>query len=471
MAIPLHIICESGSVSDKTQRILQVNLLDGKGGAAQVALNLHRAYRERGLISRVAVSRKFSDDKDVFEISHQKYMPAHRRLLFRLGRKLEAVSSHGPRIGLGRLGGSLIFLAELPARFDVSRGREDFYAPGTMHLLEQYREPVDILHLHNLHKDWKLDRRCYFDLRALPHLCDKVPVVLTLHDAWLLSGHCAHPMDCERWISGCGNCPNLKSYPALQKDDTAYNWKRKQVVLKQTRLYVTTPSHWLMKMVENSILSAGLIDARVIPNGVDLQIFHPGPGDRAALGLPAEANILLFSADGIRANKFKDYETLRSAIACVAERVPNIIFIALGEAGATERIGKAEVRYIPYQKNPKLVAQYYRSADIYVHASRADTFPNSVIEALTCGTPVIATNVGGIPEQVKNGETGFLTSVGDPLEMAERIHRLLKDIPVRSRMAKAAAEDARRRFNLTQQVDRYLGWYQDILEEHKSEPV
>jgi glycosyltransferase involved in cell wall biosynthesis len=79
-----------------------------------------------------------------------------------------------------------------------------------------------------------------------------------------------------------------------------------------------------------------------------------------------------------------------------------LVFVALGEDAPAERIGAAEIRFVPYQKDPAVVARYYQAADIYIHSARADTFPNTVLEALACGTPVVATAVGGIPEQVKS---------------------------------------------------------------------
>ncbi len=457
----------AGFVLERAMRVLQVNLKDDQGGAAQIAWNLHRAYRARGLDARMAVGRKFSGDEHVFEIPHEKYKPALTRWLLNSGRKLEALSSQVRKIGLGRFGGVLLMLAESSRRWDVVRGREAFYAPGTAHLLETHAAP-DILHLHNLHKDWLNDRRDYFDLRALPGLSSRVPVVMTLHDAWLLSGHCAHSMDCERWQSGCGHCPDLGIYPSIQRDATAYNWQRKLDIYRQSFLNVITPSRWLMDKVESSILSEGVKSSRVIPNGVDLSIFHPGPKDRISLGFPVDANILLFSADGIRQNKMKDFQTLSLAIAQVAERLPRVLFVALGETGPVEQIGRAEVRFVPYKKDPGLVARYYRAADIYIHAARADTFPNSVIEALACGTPVVATHVGGIPEQIKEGETGFLTPPGDPQAMALRIEQLLTDLELRRRVGRSAAQDASNRFDLNHQVDQYLGWYQEILGEQKN---
>jgi glycosyltransferase involved in cell wall biosynthesis len=459
MAKPLPANWHSG-FNVKDMRILQVNLKDNQGGAAQIAWNLHRVYRMRGLDAHLAVSRKFSSAEDVFEIPHEPYKSSYIRLLRRLGKNLEAASTEIR--GLGRLGGFLIWLTEIPQNIDVARGRENFYAPGTRYLLQALPQPPDILHLHNLHKNWQNDRRDYFDLRELPRLSRVIPVAMTLHDAWLLSGHCAHSMACERWQTGCGQCPDLGIYPALKRDATAYNWQRKREIFRQSRLHVVAPSRWLMEKVEKSILAAGVVSSRVIPNGVDLTIFHPGAKDKSILGLPENAKILLFTADGIRINKMKDFETLRLAIDQLAGRVANVVFVALGEAGKTERVGQAEIRFMPYQKNTARVAQYYRAADVYIHAARADTFPNSVIESLACGTPVIATRVGGIPEQIKEGQTGFLTRAGDAQEMAKKIELLLQDTALAERMGKAAAQDAHTRFDLNLQVDQYLSLYQEI---------
>jgi glycosyltransferase involved in cell wall biosynthesis len=183
--------------------------------------------------------------------------------------------------------------------------------------------------------------------------------------------------------------------------------------------------------------------------------------------------VLLFTANVIRRNIWKDYETMRAAIALVAERLERgaVLFIALGEDAPTERIGSGEVRFVAYLKDPEAVASYYQAADVYVHAAHADTFPNTVLEALACGTPVVATSVGGIPEQVEEGVTGFLTPPGDARAMAARIVQLLSDNALRERFAAAAADSARRRFDLTSQVDSYLAWYWELTSRHRSREV
>lgn len=105
-----------------------------------------------------------------------------------------------------------------------------------------------------------------------------------------------------------------------------------------------------------------------------------------------------------------------------------------------------------------------RHPTIYLHAARADIFPNSVIEALACGAPVIATAVGGVPEQVDDGATGFLVEPGDHEALAARLLRVLTDDPLRARFASQAVAAARQRFDLQRQADDYLAWYADLAQ-------
>ena len=123
---------------------------------------------------------------------------------------------------------------------------------------------------------------------------------------------------------------------------------------------------------------------------------------------------------------------------------------------------------LPFQKNPELVAAYYQAADIYLHAARADTFPNTVLEALACGTPVVATAVGGIPEQIVDGKTGFLTQPEDAADMADKIIQLLGNKDLLRKMGIAAGNYARTHFSLSRMVTDYLDFYQEILYDWKS---
>jgi glycosyltransferase involved in cell wall biosynthesis len=454
--------------------ILQVSTVDIVGGAEKVAWNLFQAYRARGHNSWLAVGSKRSDHPDVMVICNNSRATPWSRLSRSLDKKRERLESKVP--GLRRV--PRVF--GHPWRGVESwLGIEDFNYPGTSQIIDVTPQEPNIVHCHNLHGG-------YFDLRVLPWLSQQVATILTLHDAWLMSGHCAHSLDCERWKIGCGHCPDLTIYPAIRRDATAYNWRRKRDIYAQSRVYVATPCEWLMRKIEQSVLAPAVVEARVIPNGIDLSVFHPADKQavRAALGIPQDTQVLLFTANGIRRNMWKDYQTMRNATALVAERIDrrDLLFIALGEGAPAERIGQAEVRFVPYQEDTEAVARYYQAADLYLHAARAETFPNTVLEALACGIPVIATAIGGIPEQVKGLEvaegqsqtaklnrygageaTGVLVPAGDAAGMAAGIERLMKDDSLRGRMGENAARDARERFDLQRQVDSYLEWYERIL--------
>jgi len=442
-------------------RILQISTADVSGGAERVACNLLEGFRKRGHDSWLAVGYKRTKDHDIFEIPNLDSRNAWARLCLSRDKQLKRMEN--------RSKSKWVLRRVLAAIGDPARGvqhwlgREDFHHPGTIHIPDLPPRPPDILHAHNLHG-------AYFDLRQLPDLSGRFPMLMTLHDAWLFSGHCAHSFDCDRWQKGCGECPDLSIYPAVERDATARNWRVKQEIYSKSKVYVATPSRWLKERLDRSTLNAAVIESRVIPNGIDLGTFRPGDRQaaRAALGLPPDAAVLLFAAAGTTQNIWKDYKTLREAVERVAAKrsLRQVVFVALGEEGPTEHVGTAQIRHIAYQQDPRDVSRYYAASDVYLHASRADTFPNVTLEAMACGVPVIATAIGGIPEQIEDARTGFLVPPGNAEVMAQRIEQTLTDKALRQRMSGTAASTVRDRFDLNRQVTEYLDWYQEIVARH-----
>jgi len=436
-------------VVDSSLRILTVSTSDLGGGAERVAWNLFHEYRRRGYQSNLAVGYRKVDDPNVFSLRNHE----QRNAWFSL------VSGVGAKLNNAKLKRVSELLAEPIRTADQFAGLEDFNFPGAWKLLELTPERPSLIHCHNLHGD-------YFDLRALPWLSNKLPVVVSLHDAWLLSGHCAHSFDCERWRTGCGECPDLTIYPAIRRDATARNWQRKQRIFARSKLYVSTACQWLMNKVNESVLAPGVRESRIIPYGVDLSVFRPH--DRIAarkdLGLPEKSHIIVFAANRIKKNIWKDYDTMRAAIARVAIELKDqpVTFVALGEDAPAEQLGTAEMRFYPFRSDINDVARFYQAANLYLHGARIDTFPNAVLEALACGTPVVATAVGGIPEQIDDGRTGFLVPPADVSAMASRIVQAL-DADTNRRMSAAAAQEASVRFSLDRHVEDHLKWYKEIL--------
>lgn len=453
-----------------TLRILQVSAVDRRGGAALVAWGLHREYRRQGHEAWLAVGEKLSEDPWVCRIPNWESHPLPVRALRALAGRLEATNLPFAPVATG----ALQRIAQPIRTWKLARGYEDFHYPGTWKLLEMTTPPPQIIHGHNLHGG-------YFDLRALPWLSQRMPVVLTLHDAWLLSGHCAHSFDCDRWKMGCGQCPDLTIYPAIPRDATAANWRRKQKIFARTRLFVATPCAWLLQKVQQSMLAPAIVESKIIPNGVDLDVFQPVDPSKARsiLRLPHDACILLFTADGILGSPWKDYPTMRAALKILADRLQGlpIRLLALGESAPPERLGSALIHFVPFQDNPKQVAVHYQAADVYVHAARADTYPNTVLEALATGTPVVATSVGGIPEQVRSlpsestsvqdahEATGILVPPHDAAQLATALERLVRDVPLRRRLRDNAIQQ-RERWDVRRQAKAYLEWYAQILEQN-----
>jgi glycosyltransferase involved in cell wall biosynthesis len=447
-------------------RILQVNTADAGGGAEMVARQLFQGYRNLGHASWLAVGCKQSHDTDVFPIPQDEFRHSWAKTWLELAERIK------PLVGTVRGADRIQKLCRRgigqPGRWvNHVRGIEDFSFPGTWHLADLPPATPDILQCHNLHGAWLSDGG-YFDLAILPWLSGRFPVVVTLHDAWLLSGHCAHSFDCERWKTGCGSCPDLTIYPAIKRDATAYNWRRKQRIFEKSRLYVSSPSHWLMRKVEQSILVPAIVESRVIQNGVDLAVFHPADKRtvRRELGISQTAKVVLFAAHGVRNNVWKDYSAMKGAIQEVSRRMQReaILFVALGEGGEPEQIGHAQIRFVPFTKDPTAVARYYQAADVYLHAAKADTFPSTVLEALACGTPVVATAVGGIPEQIDEGVTGFLAAAGDVEGLANRVIQLLSDENLRKKLGQEAVRVARKRYDVLNQARAYLDWFEEIIE-------
>jgi len=438
--------------------VLQVSALDRAGGAEQIAWNLFNTYRRLGIASWMAVGKKRSNDSNVFVINEKPSQDWWANLCRGLANTLNPLA--GKIRGILRLQASLRNMSKGGDWIADLRGEENFYFPGSWDLLSQSPEKPSILHLHNLHGG-------YFDPRSLTELSAQLPVMLTLHDAWLLSGNCAHSFGCERWKTGCGECPDISIYPGLKVDSTHLNWKRRKAIFDHSKLYITTPCQWLLDKVTDSMLAPAMIEGRVIHNGVASSIFFPGNKElaRKDLGLPINDPILHFVANGIKNNPFKDYATLRKTIELLGGQSQSPLhFIALGEEGEKEQVGRVTIHYISHTTDMNLIAQYYRASNLYMHVAKAETFPNTVLEAMACGVPVIATNVGGIPEQVEDGVTGLLIPAQNAELMAESASLLLKNPDLREKMGEAAIKRVKDRFTLVRQVEQYLAWYEEILQ-------
>jgi glycosyltransferase involved in cell wall biosynthesis len=418
-----------------------VNTTDQGGGAERRAWCLFKGFQKRGVDSWLLVGQKKSADERVIAFHESPYFDyrPYDKLLLRLKQRC--------RKWLTR-----------------SLGREDFEFSYSKHVLELTGTRPDLVHCQNLHGG-------YFDLRVLAGLSQQVPVFLTLHDCWSYTGHCAHSFDCQRWQTGCGACPYLSIPPAVRRDGTRWNWQRKKEIFARCRLHVAAPSHWLMQRALQSILTPAIIDSRIIVPGVDLNVFKPAPQQevRHQLGIPQDVAVVVFVANQGRNNPFKDYATMKAAMLRLSGEAGAscIHMYCIGEDAPDERRGRVLIHHLPYQSSSEQLALYYQAADVYLHAARAEVFGLVIAEALACGTPVVATSVGGIPEVFVHQEHGLLVPPADPAQMADAVGKVLREPGLRQQYRQQAATHARKRFDQETMIDAYLNWFSEGLMQRK----
>jgi len=433
-------------------KILLISASDGGGGANLVPFHLMQQYFQGGHDAWMAVGRKVTTHDRVVTIPEW-----GRRCSFAF--VWNAVEQWTLKLEEKSIKGAWRWrdIIKRARRIGVDAkeqlGRENFAYPGTWRLMEWVENGVDIIHCHMLHGG-------YFDLRFLSALSKRVPVLLTLHDEWLYTGHCAHAMACERWVSGCGCCPDLERYPALKKDGTAKNWRRKKRIYANSNLFLISPSNWLMERASRSILRG--YHHQVIPNGVDLSVFRSRDKNdaRTELGWPLNQQIILTVANQIRTNVYKDWATLEKAISLLGRNHDKPVrFVCLGEEGKGYTVGNIKVVFEPFADSAQRVASYYQAADIFVHTARADTYPTTILEAMACGLPVVGTSVGGVPEQILDGETGLLVPPASPVELEKAIRAILSDEVRYDQMCKASLIMAKNMFDIRRSATEHINYY------------
>ena len=235
-----------------------------------------------------------------------------------------------------------------------------------------------------------------------------VPIVWTLHDMWPFTGVCHYSLNCLRYLEGCGCCPLLAS--DSNQDISAATFARKQKVYSKLNLTVVTPSAWLGKLAASSPLFQAF-PIHVIPNGLDTSIFHPWPKfeARRILNLPFHSKLILFGADHALTNPFKGGRDFVKIFAANAPQGTELVIFGTAERKKLD----TNIHSLGTIDNDIKLAQLYSACDLYAYPSQQDNLPNTVMEAMACGTPVLAFAIGGIPEMIDHCKNGFLVKSMD----------------------------------------------------------
>ena len=362
-------------------RILSFSTSDIEGGSARSANRIHSRVRALGHTSRMMVGRKSGDDPDV-----------------------EVV--HGPSLAAKAAD-------RLADRVTSALALQYEYYPSMRRVLRHpWLEQADVVQLYNIHGG-------YLSPRIIPHLSWRAPIVWRLSDQWMFTGHCAYSGVCERWLTGCGNCPDLRTYPGVPFDTTAMLWRQKKEIYKKSDIVFVAPSRWLHDLARKSPLLDGK-SLSLIRNGVDRTRFARIPRSQAlaSLGFSPDTKLILFVAHVLDDNPRKGSDLFLEAV----RRLPHLPKAAIGLAGRggekmTAQIAVPAHRF-GFTYDSARMSLIYSAATVLVAPSIVENLPNTILEAMACGCPVVACDTGGISDAVRHMQTGYLARPGDAADIA-----------------------------------------------------
>jgi len=286
----------------------------------------------------------------------------------------------------------------------------------------------------------------------------RCPIVWTLHDTWAFTGGCHYPQQCEGYKKQCGNCVQLGS--GKEHDYSQALMRRKAKTFEQLNITVITPSRWLAAMAKQSSLFAER-RVEVIPNGLDTEVFRPleYAAARKYLGLSHDRPAILFGAQWVTDPR-KGGDLLCDALKHLDRPCTLLVF---GEGKLPlDDAPHITVRRLGSLADDISLAVVYSAADVFVCPSREDNLPNTVAEALACGTPCVAFDVNGLPDMIDHQKNGWLARPFDSAHLAEGIGWVVGH-PQPEELRRAARQKALSEYSLDVMQKRYVALYNDLL--------
>jgi glycosyltransferase involved in cell wall biosynthesis len=286
------------------------------------------------------------------------------------------------------------------------------------------RGSVDVIYLH-----W-IARLLSSELlsRIVQHY--QCPVVWVPMDAEPFTGGCHYPGVCTRFTAQCGQCPVLGS--SDQDDRSRTVWLNKHRNLTPLPITFVSATSWISAQIRASSLF-GNRDIEEIALPIDTEIFRPADktSARAEWNLDPAARIIMIGAQRLD-NPRKGMRELSLALSKLktltesdtsARPSPLLLIVGSGASVFTDLPYPA--RFVEQVTDKKRLASLYRSADVYICPSLDDAGPMMIPEAMLCGTPVVAFEMGGAPDLIVNDTTGYMAALGDADDLAQGLFRVL----------------------------------------------
>lgn len=249
------------------------------------------------------------------------------------------------------------------------------------------------------------------------------PIVWTLHDMWAFTGGCHYNRGCERYLSHCCYCPYLRK-PG-EYDIAFAQFEKKYNLFQGAPVTFVSPSRWLDNLVQNAALTNGM-PSQAIPNCIDTELFKPGNRDEArkAFGLPTDKKLLLFAGANTQDPR-KGFIYFQQAMHHPDLADAEVMVLGKGKADDFKDM-PVKTHFLGKISDASQMVQAYNAADMLIVPSLEDNLPNTIMEAMACGTPVVGFDTGGIPEMIDHWKNGFVATAKSAASLSEGIQWILK---------------------------------------------
>ena len=317
---------------------------------------------------------------------------------------------------------------------------------------------ADVIHLHWVNQG-------FLSLRNLERiLASGKPVVVTMHDQWYFTGICHYSGGCEKYHSQCEQCPMVKGRGA---DLARRVYDRKRAMYEGSNITFVGCSRWMAGLARQSALTQGHTVTN-IPNAIDTDVFKPTDKleARRRHNLPTDKKLLLFGAQRITDPR-KGFDFLVEACEHISMHHPTLpgrleVVVLGGDAQSVKENFPLPVHTVNYLSSETDIAALYNAVDLFVTPSLQDNLPNTIVEAMACGTPCVGFNVGGIPEMITHKQDGYVADYCDSLDLAQGISWCLHDSR-HSTLSTAARATALATYAESTVAHRYQEIYQSAL--------
>ncbi len=416
-----------------SMNILHISTSDSIGGAARACVNISDALNSIGVISTILVQQKKTKNESVKEVSTH----------FKTGSRI------------------IMDYFLMKSLSKSRRGRFTFPFVGTEIYTQDIMAKADIINLHWVNGG-------FLSLMSLENIFAlNKPVVWTFHDMWVFTGGCHYTGGCTNFLTICKDCPALIFSGKHDLSNRIFRLKEK--LFRGNKFSVITCSNWLAKESERSHLLHGF-DITVVPNPIDTSVFHPFPAEDAkkALKLSKDKIVFLFSAFTVSEVR-KGFNYFKEALLKLSQLKPElrdlIEIVVLGSSN------KNDFNEIPFEVTftgrlddiNKLVL-FYSAADLFIAPSVQENLSNTVMESLACGTPVLAFNIGGMPDMIENSVNGFLVDNISAYELSKGMQRFIEmDIISRKRLREHARKKVMDHFSPARIADQYTSVYKKLM--------